>query len=603
MFPPTSGTAFLDGKDITTQIKDARQSLGLCPQHNILFNKLTVREHIEFFASLKGISGKEELEAEVQKYVALIGLQDKIDALSRTLSGGMKRKLSIGIALCGNSKIVICDEPSSGVDPSARRELWDLLIAEKKNRTILLTTHHMDEADILGDRIAIMAEGQLRTVGSSFFLKKKFGTGYKLICEKQSHCVAKPILDLVKLFAKGSYIESDTPTELVIVISEEYLPYFHNIFLRLEKDATALGVSSFGCSLTTLEEVFLKLGTDTGINTSDSLSETADSSGLLVNSSEFTSPNKVTGIKLKLYQMYAMILKKYHYLKWNYSSIVILTVFSILGIGLLKYSFTSSSIKSLDITFDTYVGSTTVIEHDKTSTDLVKSYESLLGGQNQVELIEESFSEFILKLSTKSRLTVNDQYLIGATIKADKVTAWYNGQPYHSLPLTVNTVNRAILRSFAGAGYDISVTNQPFRKSSDADGFPEDLESFTKSFVIFFVLLIYWPSIFVGFYIKERASRAKLLQYISGANRFVYWLTNFMVDYVIFFVLLLLLVTGIALVEVPLVKSEDFFLTMLSILMCYGCSMVPFVFLFSFFFNKHSTGEVMVVLVGFICKL
>lgn len=144
MFPPTSGTAFLNGKDIRTEIDEARGSLGLCPQHNVLFDELTVKEHIIFFARLKGINGKREIAEEVRRYVNLLELKDKINAQSRTLSGGMKRKLSIGIALCGNSKIVICDEPSSGMDPAGRRALWDLLITEKKGRTILISVSWLE---------------------------------------------------------------------------------------------------------------------------------------------------------------------------------------------------------------------------------------------------------------------------------------------------------------------------------------------------------------------------------------------------------------------------------------------------------------------------
>lgn len=146
MFPPTSGTAYLNGKDIRTEIDEARSSLGLCPQHNVLFDELTVKEHIIFFSRLKGINGKRELSEEVRRYVNLLDLKDKINAQSQTLSGGMKRKLSIGIALCGNSKIVVCDEVTSGMDPAGRRALWDLLIAEKKGRTILISVRVIDNS-------------------------------------------------------------------------------------------------------------------------------------------------------------------------------------------------------------------------------------------------------------------------------------------------------------------------------------------------------------------------------------------------------------------------------------------------------------------------
>lgn len=129
----------------------------------MLFNELTVREHIIFFTKLKGIKDKMEIDEQIRKYIQLLGLEPKMNAQSKTLSGGMKRKLSIGIALCGDSKIVLIDEASSGMDPGSRRSLWDILIQEKKGRTILLTTHFMDEADVLGDRIAIMADGELKT--------------------------------------------------------------------------------------------------------------------------------------------------------------------------------------------------------------------------------------------------------------------------------------------------------------------------------------------------------------------------------------------------------------------------------------------------------
>ena len=89
--------------------------------------------------------------------------------------GGMKRKVNLGIALVGDSSVVMLDEPTSGMDPQARRSTWDLLQTEKKNRTILLTTHFMEEADILGDRIAIMARGQVQCYGTSMFLKNKLG--------------------------------------------------------------------------------------------------------------------------------------------------------------------------------------------------------------------------------------------------------------------------------------------------------------------------------------------------------------------------------------------------------------------------------------------
>ena len=96
------------------------------------------------------------------------------------LSGGMKRKLSVGCALIGNSRAVLLDEPSSGMDPASRRSMWELLRGAKPSRVLVLTTHYMDEADVLADRISVMSNGTLRCCGSSLFLKARFGLGYTL---------------------------------------------------------------------------------------------------------------------------------------------------------------------------------------------------------------------------------------------------------------------------------------------------------------------------------------------------------------------------------------------------------------------------------------
>lgn len=261
MFPPSSGTAIINGKDIRTDIDAVRSSLGLCPQHNILFDELTVREHIVFYSRLKGLDN-EAVEREVNKYVKLIDLEPKMNALSSTLSGGMKRKLSVCVAFCGGSKVVLCDEPTSGMDPAARRALWDVLQAEKKGRTVLLSTHFMDEADVLGDRIAIMGNGELKCCGSSYFLKKKFGIGYHLICVKSTKTDSEKITSLLRKYVPDAKIENDIGSELSYQLSDVCSDIFQEMFAELEDNMKSLGVESYGVSLTTLEEVFMKVGTD-----------------------------------------------------------------------------------------------------------------------------------------------------------------------------------------------------------------------------------------------------------------------------------------------------------------------------------------------------
>lgn len=184
LYTPTSGTAKINGLDITTSMDTIRKSLGFVPQHNVLFDDLTVKEHLWFYARLKGLDKKSTLK-ETEKMLDDTGLKPKRDDLSKDLSGGMQRKLSVAISFVGGSKTVILDEPSAGVDPSGRRSIWDLLFKYRFGRTIIISTHHMDEADVLGDRIAIISNGKLIAHGTAYFLKNKFGRGYYLTLAKK----------------------------------------------------------------------------------------------------------------------------------------------------------------------------------------------------------------------------------------------------------------------------------------------------------------------------------------------------------------------------------------------------------------------------------
>ncbi|KAL3853225.1 hypothetical protein ACJMK2_016781 [Sinanodonta woodiana] len=256
---PTSGTARINGYDIRTDIAKVRQTLGLCPQHNILFDLLTVKEHLEIFAQLKGCE-KKNLKAEVDEMIRVLGLEAKRNALSSTLSGGQKRKLSVGIALIAGSKIVILDEPTSGMDPAARRQTWEILQKFRSGRTMILTTHFMDEADILGDRIAIMANGVVKCAGKSMFLKRIFGAGYHMVMVKNKTCNVHRVTAVVKNYVPTATLESEISAEVSYLLPFDQSSMFEALFQEIESKMGELGITSFGTSATTMEEVFLKVG-------------------------------------------------------------------------------------------------------------------------------------------------------------------------------------------------------------------------------------------------------------------------------------------------------------------------------------------------------
>lgn len=257
LIAPSGGQAIVRGKDISTEMNQIRQSMGVCPQHDVLFPELNVRQHLEVFAAFKNVPHA-EIPAACDEMISRVGLKEKARVKSSMLSGGQKRKLSVGIALIGDSKTVILDEPSSGMDPYSRRSMWDLLQEAKAGRVVMLTTHFMDEADILGDRIAIMGDGKLRCCGSSLFLKREYGVGYSLsVLLTGASEDRQPVAELIESLVPAGEQMSSVGAEVTYRLPFEASTTFRELFSQLEIQKSKLGVAEYGLSVTTLEEVFL----------------------------------------------------------------------------------------------------------------------------------------------------------------------------------------------------------------------------------------------------------------------------------------------------------------------------------------------------------
>ncbi|CAK4964438.1 unnamed protein product [Aphanomyces euteiches] len=259
MIPVSSGDATIDGLSLNDDRAEIRESLGMCPQHDVLYAELTVEEHLLFYGKIKGYRG-DVLETEVEQKIVEVGLTEKRHVYSSELSGGMKRKLSLAIALLGDSKIVFLDEPTSGMDPYSRRSSWEIILNNRMNRIVVLTTHFMDEADILGDRIAIMAEGELRCCGSSLFLKNRYGAGYNFALVKAEHCNTPALIQFVQRHVgDDTKVLSNVGTEISFQLPMDGSHLFAKMFAELDDKLDGLGVVSYGISVTTLEEVFIKV--------------------------------------------------------------------------------------------------------------------------------------------------------------------------------------------------------------------------------------------------------------------------------------------------------------------------------------------------------
>lgn len=189
-----------------------------------------------------------------------VGLTDKRHALSQTLSGGMKRKLCLAMALLGDPQFILLDEPTSGMDPVSRQRTWELLQRCKMGRVILLTTHYMDEADILADRVAIMSEGALFCVGSPSYLKRMFGVGYLLSVSKSDPLASMSRMsEAIQQIVPEASVHSSVVREVIFRLPQSTLSSFGRLFQMLRDRSEELGIASYGFRAPSMEQVFLSL--------------------------------------------------------------------------------------------------------------------------------------------------------------------------------------------------------------------------------------------------------------------------------------------------------------------------------------------------------
>ena len=251
---PTHGSAFLGGYDLATDVSSAYSLLGVCPQHDLLWEQLSAREHLRFYGRLRNLRGAELEEAcdhalrGVNLFTGGVG-----DRPCGTYSGGMKRRLSVAIALIGDPPVVFLDEPSTGLDPASRATLWDVIKEAKKSRAIVLTTHAMEEAEELCDRLGVFVDGALRCVGAPKELTARYG-GF-LVLSLTTTALRVPDAEAFvhelspnaqRTYALGGTLKYDLP------LSETNLAA---VFAAVSERKAALGIVDWGVSSVTLEEV------------------------------------------------------------------------------------------------------------------------------------------------------------------------------------------------------------------------------------------------------------------------------------------------------------------------------------------------------------
>lgn len=662
--PPTSGTAQVNGYDITQDITSVRSSLGLCPQHNILFDTMTVEEHLKFFARLKGCPS-ENVKKEVNEMIDILGLEMKRHKFSSTLSGGQKRKLSVGIALIAGSKVVILDEPTSGMDPGARRQTWDILQKFKEGRTLILSTHFMDEADLLGDRIAIMAEGVVKCCGTSYFLKKTYGAGYHLIMVKDKTCQTSRVTELVKSHVATASLESEISAELSYLLPFDESDNFEKLLLEVEVKSNDLGIASFGTTATTMEEVFLKVGEPDNVeeeseNVVQGISNpnyaenhhdkkpllNGHSNGKIANgygtisngvalnetaSGNFIAFNrnikKNTGKDLIWQQFYGMFIKKVIHTLRNQLvtgvQLIVPVVFTIMALSIELSIPKQTDEPPLTLNLQPFGnGLTELYTTGKTPSNLTlgvaSRYEYTMKNRNDIpfSVITYPFDIAVVN-QTKSVgiATFNKMYIIGLemeqSLKDDQpvteIISYFNGQPFHSPAISLAFTMNAILKhATQNNNNSITTINFPLPQSLSENARGLFFSTLGTGFVVAFTVIFgmaFLIASFVLFLIKERATGAKHLQRVSGVGTGAFWFSSFLWDMINYLIPVLLIIIVFAAFNTDAFVKDHRLGILFGLFLLFGWGSLPFVYIIQFLFKTPPAGMVAVSMLNILSGL
>uniref|UniRef100_A0A671XXF8 Cholesterol transporter ABCA5 n=1 Tax=Sparus aurata TaxID=8175 RepID=A0A671XXF8_SPAAU len=507
--PPTNGSATIYGTPVA-EIADGsemKQLVGICPQFNIIFDVLTVEEHLRIFAAIKGIPPA-DIDAEVTKVLKDLDLEKIMTAQAKNLSGGQKRKLSVGIAILGDPKILLLDEPTAGMDPCSRHQVWSLLKSRRAGRVTVLSTHYMDEADILADRKAVISQGQLRCVGSSLYLKIKCGVGYHLRMSINERCEAEKISSLVQQHVPKAKLARQHEAELTFTLPFESMDTFSGLFSELDCQPH-LGIINYGVSMTTLEDVFLRLEAEAEVDQADySVFNREQAEDECDNASLDDTDQRL----LTFSDSKSDVVSGHTLWRQQFSTVAWLHMLNM-----------RRERKAFVYTFCYNIHDFFLVSTGSDISDFIHNLES----QNiKVEMMKQSGYMAAAPHSAAINVT--------GSSKGFRYSVAFNSTTVHSLPMAVNILSNALLRGLNGTG-KIRTWTKPF------DYQIPDATSYALVYIeaiILGMLAAGMPAYFAMDHTRDREIKCRSTLRISGLVPSAYWCGQAAVDIPFYYIIL-----------------------------------------------------------------
>ncbi|XP_060080116.1 cholesterol transporter ABCA5-like [Ylistrum balloti] len=621
LMPPTKGTASILGLNIANglDMQKIRSMTGVCPQHNIIFDDMSCVEHIHLYGAIKGVPDH-LLQSETETSLKNVDLYKERNTFAKNLSGGQKRKLCVAIALIGNPKIIFLDEPTAGMDPYSRRHLWSVLKEKKEGRVILLTTHFMDEADILADRKAIISKGRLRCCGSSLFLKSKFGIGYHLNMVVDPGCDVDQVTQLVKNCVAGGELQRTHGKELAYTLPLQELQNFAVLFSTLEKPNTSLstmadslGIKNYGVSMTSLEEVFLKLEEDdSSFDLKDiTMSPSKKSYGTMQNFDKHTNTEAMTmdtamstscvdRSKLRSQQFWALCKVRFFRLLRDPGAVIFALIFPAIFVlaGMLVNKYVQSP--STDTTpVPLYINNAITQYARETSAAAgtpTLAVNNVVGSADSIAFMNTISSAFFTEtfanvsdlLPGYHQMGVQlDKYTVTGSMITQGFTAIYNDSAIHSMPAAISLMTSK-LQSTLNLTTLLSVVNLPWPKGASERTYDQGAFSSTILVAMAFVTV---PPSFAVQLVKDRQFKIRSQMRVTGVTFGMYWATTFFVDILQYLIpATLSIIFALAFQPASLTYSGAV-LAMFLLFICFVPGNTLFAYVISYLFTKFESAQ------------
>ncbi|CAF0732489.1 unnamed protein product [Adineta steineri] len=640
MLEATSGQVTIEGLDSREHIQDVRKILGFCPQYDILYDELSVKEHLELVGKMRHMK-PEVMKQAIETTLQLIGLVNDRQTLSKNLSGGMKRRLSIGISFMGDPKILILDEPTSGIDPYNRRLIWTIIRKMKESgKCIILTTHFLEEADVLSDRIAIMTSGRLQANGTPDFLKSQIEFEYRLFIDKQETYPNERVTVFIQKYLPNIVLERESSSEMVFGIRRNESKEIGRLVHALDEEKLNIGVDHYGLSMTTIEEVFLRLIQEA--EEEEVIKHGAASSQELANKVFRAEHEREDGFRLFWLRIGALLIKRIHVLRRQYVFLVGFFLLPILiEIIIVSVLPSPQDIQASLVQNNHVTGAQVTFQPSIYNPQTIVSYANNNGSnartnlmnylQNTGATIDEISSDTVLSYVQNRYYASEDIFVnkyqialalynnLTSTSPSLTFNSYFSTVNYHAMPVSLSAASTNLFQFYANSTTKkITTTNQPILTTSTSytalarffdilycfDTLPLSLFNFINSIVVsIFMSMLIVPII------QERTKHSKDLQLLTNLSKGTYWLSNIICDICLCVILcaLLTIVVKIGAAANPNIQSEVhiynnstqggyFFLMILM----YSLASLPLIYVYSFSPKSELIGFIVFFIVNVI---